>query len=514
MYGLFVGLFMTGHQRAIDARRRGHRERYLLWSAAAAACAALGLSVLIALAILFWVVGWWWADLILAYWVGVPLVGAAIATRIAVPLGLPKLAHALARRAAWSGADPGAAALVIAARAAARHQPARADDRALVLALRDARGRVGDAEIAATALIAWADGDAPAARALLASVGELAEAHPAVRELAGEWLAADDASAGRWAAITARATPAWPASPTTFFLEGVAARATGAAHAPTAADLVARWLEAPHRRATWSLLRRAITAPIAAPVDPPSAAPLPAVAPARVAPAPAPPGATTLAHARAAHAAIAVEPVAAAAVAAAATAWDRALADPDTKVAIYQRAVALGAPPDAGERALRTLRQAVAADLAAAAERAGVPLASLADPSSPVLGSAVRIARSTLLTDVELAFGRLADRCLAGADLPACDEWREIVALRAAYDHASAAGGAEVRRLVFVHAHLGFGKLAVRLWNDRGEHVLSHALSAWLATEALAVGDAKAVETHAANARLRLPARPAAKRRA
>jgi hypothetical protein len=53
----------------------------------------------------------------------------------------------------------------------------------------------------------------------------------------------------------------------------------------------------------------------------------------------------------------------------------------------------------------------------------------------------------------------------------------------------------------------------VWLWNDRGEHILSHAMSAWLAQEALEVGDAQALETHAQNARLRLPMRPAPKRR-
>ncbi|MCE9576985.1 MAG: hypothetical protein K8W52_27815, partial [Deltaproteobacteria bacterium] len=165
MYGLFAGLFATGHQRAIDARRRGHRQRYLLWSAAAAICAAFGMAVLLSLGALFWVVGWWWANAILAWWVGVPLVGAAAAMRIAVPLGQPRLAYHLARRATWAGEDPEAAALVIAARAAARRQPMRPAARDAVIALRDARGRIGDAELAATGLLAWADGDRAGARA-------------------------------------------------------------------------------------------------------------------------------------------------------------------------------------------------------------------------------------------------------------------------------------------------------------------------------------------------------------
>ena len=47
------------------------------------------------------------------------------------------------------------------------------------------------------------------------------------------------------------------------------------------------------------------------------------------------------------------------------------------------------------------------------------------------------------------------------------------------------------------------------LWNDRREYVLSHAVSSWLLAEALAVGDAQAIEVHTGNTALAIPPRAA-----
>src|SRR5206468_2104640 len=68
----------------------------------------------------------------------------------------------------------------------------------------------------------------------------------------------------------------WPGTPLTYFLEGVAARLLGAADAPGDLALFVRWLEAPRRRHTWRLYRRAIAAmpaPTAAPVTTDAPAP-------------------------------------------------------------------------------------------------------------------------------------------------------------------------------------------------------------------------------------------------
>jgi hypothetical protein len=61
--------------------------------------------------------------------------------------------------------------------------------------------------------------------------------------------------------------------------------------------------------------------------------------------------------------------------------------------------------------------------------------------------------------------------------------------------------------LLFPHAHTALNRLAVWLWNERKEHVLSQAISEWLLAEALAVGDAQAIELHQSNAAIGIPAR-------
>src|SRR6185436_9051160 len=100
------------------------------------------------------------------------------------------------------------------------------------------------------------------ARQLMRSTAEMVENHPLVREVAGEWLAVDAAERGAWTELHGDSVAArWPASALTFFLEGVAARKLAAKRAPSAAELRARWLLAPHRNATRVLL--ADTAPVA-----------------------------------------------------------------------------------------------------------------------------------------------------------------------------------------------------------------------------------------------------------
>ena len=49
--------------------------------------------------------------------------------------------------------------------------------------------------------------------------------------------------------------------------------------------------------------------------------------------------------------------------------------------------------------------------------------------------------------------------------------------------------------------------MAVWLWNTRNEYALSHAISKWLLGEALAVGDAEAIELCSRNVRLSVPTR-------
>jgi hypothetical protein len=49
--------------------------------------------------------------------------------------------------------------------------------------------------------------------------------------------------------------------------------------------------------------------------------------------------------------------------------------------------------------------------------------------------------------------------------------------------------------------------MAAWLWNTRNEYALSHAISTWLLAEALAVGDAEAIELGHRNCGLHVPHR-------
>jgi hypothetical protein len=184
------------------------------------------------------------------------------------------------------------------------------------------------------------------------------------------------------------------------------------------------------------------------------------------------------------------------------------LAAPDTRIHVLQRAVELGAPSDAGNRVLAELRTAVAADLGSLALSGGITLEHLAaQPGSPLLDELTRAARHRVLADLEIAYGALGDRIRAGDALPVIDEWRAFLALRDAYQRAAAAGGLDVRRLAFPHAYLELLALAVHLWNERRQYDASHAVTHWLYAEALAVGDAEAIELLASNGRLSIPSR-------
>ncbi|HEX8109548.1 MAG TPA: hypothetical protein VF516_17575, partial [Kofleriaceae bacterium] len=90
---------------------------------------------------------------------------------------------------------------------------------------------------------------------------------------------------------------------------------------------------------------------------------------------------------------------------------------------------------------------------------------------------------------------------------PSIDEWREFIALWAAYHAAVTAGGLELRRLAFPNAFSKGSNMAAWLWNKREEYALSHAISRWLLDEALAVGDAEAIELGHRNCALAVPTR-------
>jgi hypothetical protein len=473
-------------QAAINARRRNRTRRYVAWTVLAALASAAMLALSGAFVLLLWSILWWLALTMVAILV-VPIVASAVVRFVLVPTGRHRLAYygGLYSR---PGTDPEAYALCVAAWASAGGSGI-----AWVEARRDARRPLGDGEIAATALLAAARGDAATARELLRSLAMMVEDHPAVRELVGEWLACDAAERGAWDELADDAAQTrWPATPLTYLLEGIAARRTGAAAAPSAHELWLRWVLAPRHRTTRALVIDALAA------TPRDAATGQAGDAGLAVPA------TPLPRAVAAHLAFGARPPTAASLAFAVQAWDAALADAATRTWLARRALELDAPLGAVDRAIHDVATTVTDDLARLAEAA--QLGAPAGAAGPVGAALVRRLRHGRLDALEAGFSRWADR-RHDTSLPSIDEWREFIALWAAYNAAVTAGGIELRRLAFPHAFSKGSHMAAWLWNKREEYALSHAISKWLLDEALTVGDAEAIELGHRNCALGVPTR-------
>jgi hypothetical protein len=497
---------------AINARRDRRTAAYLLWSVLAGVASATMLGIAIAVVVLLWQIGLWWLALPMTVALGSPVIADSLVRLVLVPTGCHRLAY---YAAAWSRpeADPAAYALCIAAWAS-RSGVATA----WVSARREARRPLGDGEIAATALLSAARGDARGARELLRSIAMIVECHPAVRELVGEWLACDAAERGAWRELVDQPAPPfggtaarghapvvddaargrWPATPLTYLLEGIAARQTGAAGAPGRAELWARWALAPRRRATRALVREALDVPPGINAADALAADMPAN-PVRAV------GQAALPHALAAHLALESRRPTAADLAFTVGAWDAALDDAATRTWLARRALELDAPAGAADRAIRDVAVAVTEELAWRAEAAGLGAPTGANGLvGHGLGRRLRHGR---LDALEAAFSRWAERRHDNTVHPAIDEWREFLALWTAYNAAVTAGGLELRRLAFPHAFSKGNHMAAWLWNQRDEYVLSHAISVWLLAEARIVGDTEAIELGHRNCALAVPTR-------
>ena len=492
MYALPYLVLQRLRQAAINARRRDRTGRYLAWSVLAGLANAAMLALGTAFVVFLWSVSLWWLALAMIAVLVVPVVANTLVRFVFVPRGYHRLAY---HAALYSrpGTDPPAYALCAAAWASTGGAAI-----AWVEARRELRRPLGDGEVAATAFLAATRGDDTTARALLGSLHMIVEDHPAVRELAGEWLACDAAERAAWDELSDDAARArWPATPLTYLLEGVAARHTGAAAAPGAAELWARWALAPRHRATYGLLVDALAIPRGAPVIPDAAD---AADAAELAP-----DAALLPRAVAAYLAFDANPATAAALASTVGAWDAALGDATTRGWLARRALELDAPAGAVERAIHDVAGAVTDDLAQRAEAA--QLGAPPDARGPVGHGLTRRLRHGRLDALEAAFSRWADRRQDHTPHPSIDEWREFIALWTAYHAAVTAGGLELRRLAFPHAFSKGSHMAAWLWNKREEYALSHAISKWLLSEALVVGDSEAIELGHRNCALAIPTR-------
>jgi hypothetical protein len=489
VYALPYLLLQRLRQAAINARRGNRTGHYLAWSMLAGLASAGMLVLGTAFVVLLWSLALWWLALPMLAVLVVPVIAEAFVRFVFVPGGHHRLAY-YAGLYSRPGTDPPAYALCVAAWASTSGAAI-----AWVEARRETRRPLGDGEVAATAFLAAARGDDTTARQLLRSLAMLVEDHPAVRELAGEWLACDAAERAAWDELIDDAARArWPATPLTYLLEGIAARHTGAAAAPPAFELWARWALAPRHRATRALVVDALAAQPGTPASPGTTDAAEPVA-----------SEAALPRAVAAHLAFEARPATAASLAYTVRAWDAALSDAATRSWLAQRALELDAPPGAVDRAIGDVASAVTDDLARLAEaaRLGAPPGA----TGPVGSGLVRRLRHGRLDALEAAFSRWADRRHDDTAHPPIDEWREFIALWTAYNAVVTAGGIELRRLAFPHAFSKGSHMAAWLWNQREEYAVSHAISRWLLDEALAVGDAEAIELGHRNCTLSVPTR-------
>ncbi len=497
MYALPFLLIWKLHQVALDARRKNRTGAYFAWSALAAVTGTLIFLLGAFLVYVFVYVGLWWFALIIVGVMLTPIAGPWVIRRVLVPLGAYRLAYYLGY-AARPGKDPIAYGLACAGWALGADPTGTGE--VWISRRRDARQPLGDGEVVATALIAAARGDSTTARTLLRSVLLLVEDHPSVRELAGEWLACDAAERGAWRELADDARNArYPASPLTWFLEGVAARRIGEDNAPSTRGLTARWLLAPKRRATRELLALASETVPPRPAQPPDESTAPTT-PADTGP----PDRAPLPRAIAAHLSFGSGSPSANGLGATVRAWDAALSDGATHSWLARRALELDAPLGAVDRALREVATAVTNDLARIADAAQLGAPASQGPVGDALGRHLRHGR---LDTLEAGFTRWSNRRADGEAHAAIDEWREFVALKSAYTAAVEAGGLELRRLAFPHAFSTGSNMAAWLWNARNEYALSHAISKWLLAEALLVGDTEAIELGHRNCGLYVPTR-------
>jgi hypothetical protein len=337
----------------------------------------------------------------------------------------------------------------------------------------------------AAGLLADARGDREGARRLLEAV-ESFEPRLQVavaRKMATEWLVVDAAATGDWERVHALASaPEALRTGAVVLLNGIALRRLGRPGAPSNLALWAAWAMAGARSNAVPVVR----ATAEAPPGPPRRSPQPVTEPSE-----------PLARALSRHAAlVGRERPTREEVVAVAKAWDEALADEALTLRIERRGAEIGARNAFAARS--RLAEEVQEDLVALAKAAGVPLADL--PGDTVAAAARKV-RDELLSELESIGGALSRRVEGRRALPPMDELREFVTLRAAWDRASRQGGPEVRRLAFRSIHDPVCSLAVWLFNERGQRALANLMFRWLLHEAMAVGDARAVELEAKNVR-------------
>jgi len=441
------------HQALSDGPPRGHGRLWAFGNTLAAWTALPLLGALgVRLALDAGVVGAVAGMLLLAA-VAVLLVPWPLATAIAIPRGWPKVAYGLARLSTLrSQPDAIGLAMATASRALLR----RPEPHATMAGWIESHGHgrpITPGVVLAHGLLAAHRGDDPMARRLLHAVEHFDPAthDDVVITWAREWRAAEAAERGAWPEVVDAATRLGPNAPLLRWLDGVGRRYTDAIDAPTDESLDARWQQIPIRRKLSDLHHACIghhhTTPGRSPSDA-SSSPLQRHIDALAHPTPA-----TLADA--------------------VQAWSEAAAGEAHRL----------------PRAL--------ADLARAAGEVGLPLPPLPASLRPHVDAAD--ADEAVLGPLELASQRLHRSLMSPMvidPLAGLFDWMELDGL---LDEVRRGGSPGALRLAFRPTYGPLTTLAVVLYNDLDQPLLSNALTRWLLALAQEVGDQRAVEHQTQN---------------
>lgn len=427
---------------------------------------------------------------------------------ICIPLGMSSAAHRIARLGGqpWVR-DPVGGAVLSGALASLRSRvPATDQDAWLRMQLGPAPLR--GAGIVAAGLIAANAGDRNRARRLLASLDQLdPDLCPALaRGIAADWLVADAAVRGAWDEVAEHVDTLPDPSRSARFIAIAAERLRGEYVSDGA--LIKRWLLAPRRLHTLSLLRRALRATdLAEPAPIPhdvsevgglsvlrSGADLGELA--------ANDGGAAPTRALSLHAeTVASEAVPSEQLDRLGDAWEVALQDFPFRGRVRERALELGCGTSP-ELLMAEFRRDVSDDIA------DVVIASRSDTRDfprherRVLGRAVIRVRQRLLARVRQACAAMARHRTSANANAAIDVWTSWLEVCRCHADAVTIGGPSMRTGAYATLEPQMRAMAAWLWNQRGEKGLANAISAWLMLEAERADDQASATYHRNNVAL------------
>ena len=415
-----------------------------------------------------------------------------LARKVAVPLGMPRLAYFLSRMA-WVTWRRDAKGACLAAAWAAVHQkkPSAKLLGWIEARLHKVRPRhqiqaLQGSTLVAMGLLSVARGRVDLARQWMSSVALLDSrvAPRFVRKLAVEWLMSEAAERGAWNEVLAFARDdRWPKTGSARLLEAVALRIEVPASADRGGteDLWARWFMAPHRSQTIAFVKTLQPKPVRAEE---------AMTPVS--------GWADALH-RTARLGGRGQPERWEALVTLASAWDELLGSAEFRQRLANRANELGAV--ALDPSLFELREWVGYGLLSALPETLPEGGTEARERAPViLLEALAHRREAWMGELEERVQRMDRRKEDGNELPPIEEWKEICRVFELYGRLKQDSPLE-RSMAFSaieHTMVNFGAW---LFNTREERPMANAIFRYLEAEARAVGNVAAETLNRKNAR-------------